>query len=61
MGEERKVYGVLVGRPEGKRPLRSVSMLRFSDFLRFVSWEQCIHAYVSLISEANSSAEMYYT
>jgi hypothetical protein len=24
MGEERKVYTVLVGKPEGKRPLRSV-------------------------------------
>jgi hypothetical protein len=33
MGEERKVYKVLVGKPEGKRPLGR-SRRRWEDWLR---------------------------
>jgi hypothetical protein len=33
MGEERKVYKVLVGQPEGKRPLRRVRH-RWEDEIR---------------------------
>jgi hypothetical protein len=33
MGEERKVYKVLVGKPEGKRPLGK-SMRRWEDGIR---------------------------
>jgi hypothetical protein len=33
MEEERKVYGVLVGKPEGKRPLRRPRR-RFGDGIR---------------------------
>jgi hypothetical protein len=33
MGEERKVYKVLVGKPEGKRPLRR-SRRRWDDVIR---------------------------
>jgi hypothetical protein len=33
MGEERKVYKVLVGKPEGKRPLGR-PMLRWEDGIR---------------------------
>jgi hypothetical protein len=33
MGEERKVYGVLVGKPEGKRPLGRLRC-RWEDGIR---------------------------
>jgi hypothetical protein len=33
MGEERKVYKVLVGKPEGKRPLRRLRH-RWKDWIR---------------------------
>jgi hypothetical protein len=37
MGEERKVYKVLVGKPEGKRPLRWEDGIRMD--LREIGWE----------------------
>jgi hypothetical protein len=40
MGEERKVYRVLVGRPEGKRPLgRPRQDGRIGSDLRETGWE----------------------
>jgi hypothetical protein len=38
MGEERKVYKVLVGKPEGKRPLGR-PRLRWEDGIRMDLWE----------------------
>jgi hypothetical protein len=37
MGEERKVYKVLVGKPEGKRPLGRPRR-RWEDWLGGVDW-----------------------
>jgi hypothetical protein len=41
MGEERKVYKVFVGKPEGKRPLRR-PRLRWEDglkmYVREIGW-----------------------
>jgi hypothetical protein len=39
MGEERKVYKVLVGKPEGKRPLGR-SRRRWKDGIRMDLWEK---------------------
>jgi hypothetical protein len=38
MGEERKVYKVLVGKPEGKRPLGRPRR-RWEDEIRMDLWE----------------------
>jgi hypothetical protein len=38
MGEERKVYKVLVGKPEGNRPLGRPSF-RWEDGIRMDLWE----------------------
>jgi hypothetical protein len=38
MGEERKVYKVLVGKPEGKRPLGRPRR-RWEDGIRMDLWE----------------------
>jgi hypothetical protein len=47
MGEERKVYKVLMGKPEGKRPLRRLRCRWESGIrvnLREIGWEvvECI-------------------
>jgi hypothetical protein len=41
MGEERNVYGVLMGKPEGKRPLGRPRSTPWEDGLRMYLRETC--------------------
>jgi hypothetical protein len=45
MGEERKLYKVLVGKPEGKRPLRRPRR-RWEDRIRMDHGEICLGVWI---------------
>jgi hypothetical protein len=47
MGEERKVYKVLVGKPEGKRPLGRPRR-RWDDGIRMDLSEICLGVWIGL-------------